>query len=141
MRVPQIMALKLLIGCPLEPSIFMLVQCEILLWWNWIAFVYSISLCLYLNVFPTFLILIVFLNVLIALVFLSIWGWRQFSYIYLIIQEVLVRFFGFGSDEDEWVNVKNDVRERSIPLDNWECQKVKPGDDMLCLLVVKYPWS
>ncbi|XP_057522983.1 protein SAWADEE HOMEODOMAIN HOMOLOG 1-like [Amaranthus tricolor] len=48
--------------------------------------------------------------------------------------EVLVRFFGFGSDEDEWVNVKNDVRERSIPLDNWECQKVKPGDDMLCLL-------
>lgn len=50
-----------------------------------------------------------------------------------------MRFIGFGSDEDEWVNVKNDVRERSIPLDNWECQKVKSGDALLCLLVVKYP--
>uniref|UniRef100_A0A7C8ZHT6 Homeobox domain-containing protein n=1 Tax=Opuntia streptacantha TaxID=393608 RepID=A0A7C8ZHT6_OPUST len=47
--------------------------------------------------------------------------------------EVLVRFVGFGAEEDEWVNVKNDVRERSIPLENWECHKVKPGDVMLCL--------
>uniref|UniRef100_A0A7C8ZHN4 SAWADEE domain-containing protein n=1 Tax=Opuntia streptacantha TaxID=393608 RepID=A0A7C8ZHN4_OPUST len=55
------------------------------------------------------------------------------SYICLPIQEVLVRFVGFGAEEDEWVNVKNDVRERSIPLENWECHKVKPGDVMLCL--------
>uniref|UniRef100_A0A803N861 SAWADEE domain-containing protein n=1 Tax=Chenopodium quinoa TaxID=63459 RepID=A0A803N861_CHEQI len=47
--------------------------------------------------------------------------------------EVRVRFVGFGAEEDEWVNVKNDVRERSIPLENWECQKVKAGDVMLCL--------
>ena len=48
-----------------------------------------------------------------------------------------MRFVGFGAEEDEWVNVKNDVRERSIPLENWECQKVKPGDVMLCLQVTK----
>ncbi|XP_074286979.1 protein SAWADEE HOMEODOMAIN HOMOLOG 1-like [Silene latifolia] len=47
--------------------------------------------------------------------------------------EVRVRFVGFGSEEDEWVNVKNDVRERSIPLENWDCQKVKVGEVMLCL--------
>ncbi|XP_010668625.2 protein SAWADEE HOMEODOMAIN HOMOLOG 1 [Beta vulgaris subsp. vulgaris] len=47
--------------------------------------------------------------------------------------EVRVRFVGFGAEEDEWVNVKNDVRERSIPLENWECHKVKAGDVMLCL--------
>lgn len=47
--------------------------------------------------------------------------------------EVRVRFVGFGAEEDEWVNVKNDVRERSIPLENWECQNAKVGDGMLCL--------
>ncbi|KAH9611163.1 hypothetical protein KSS87_016362 [Heliosperma pusillum] len=47
--------------------------------------------------------------------------------------EVRVRFVGFGSEEDEWVNVKNDVRERSIPLESWDCQKVKVGEVMLCL--------
>ncbi|XP_074276483.1 protein SAWADEE HOMEODOMAIN HOMOLOG 1-like isoform X2 [Silene latifolia] len=47
--------------------------------------------------------------------------------------EVRVRFVGFGPDEDEWINVKNDVRERSIPLENWECQKVNVGDVKLCL--------
>ncbi|KNA14434.1 hypothetical protein SOVF_106730 [Spinacia oleracea] len=47
--------------------------------------------------------------------------------------EVRVRFVGFGAEEDEWVNVKNDVRERSIPLENWECLKVNAGEMMLCL--------
>lgn len=47
--------------------------------------------------------------------------------------EVRVRFVGFGPEEDEWVNVKNGVRERSIPLENWECQNVNVGDCMLCL--------
>lgn len=47
--------------------------------------------------------------------------------------EVRVRFVGFGPEEDEWVNVKHDVRERSIPLENYECHKVKTGDVMLCL--------
>ncbi|KAK9683817.1 hypothetical protein RND81_10G166800 [Saponaria officinalis] len=51
--------------------------------------------------------------------------------------EVRVRYVGFGPDDDEWVNVKNDVRERSIPLENWECQKVKVGDVMLCLQETK----
>ncbi|KAL9226853.1 hypothetical protein vseg_002619 [Gypsophila vaccaria] len=47
--------------------------------------------------------------------------------------EVCVRFVGFGPDEDEWLNVKKDVRERSVPLENWECRKVNVGDIMLCL--------
>ncbi|XP_071709201.1 protein SAWADEE HOMEODOMAIN HOMOLOG 1-like [Rutidosis leptorrhynchoides] len=45
--------------------------------------------------------------------------------------EVLVRFIGFGTEEDEWVHVKN-VRERSIPLENSECNKVMAGDTLLC---------
>ncbi|KAL0372121.1 UNVERIFIED_CONTAM: protein SAWADEE HOMEODOMAIN1 [Sesamum calycinum] len=36
---------------------------------------------------------------------------------YYISQVVRVRFAGFGKEEDEWVNVKRAVRERSIPLD------------------------
>ncbi|KAF6161629.1 hypothetical protein GIB67_017267 [Kingdonia uniflora] len=46
--------------------------------------------------------------------------------------EVRVRFAGFGSEEDEWVNVKRGVRERSIPLEPSECQKVEVGDLVLC---------
>ncbi|KAK4757844.1 hypothetical protein SAY87_019145 [Trapa incisa] len=46
--------------------------------------------------------------------------------------EVLVRFIGFGADEDEWVNIKKAVRERSIPLEHWECHKLKVGDFVLC---------
>nr|POE79065.1 protein sawadee homeodomain like 1 [Quercus suber] len=45
---------------------------------------------------------------------------------------VRVRFSGFGNEEDEWVNVKRGVRERSIPLEHSECQKVKVGDLVLC---------
>ncbi|KAM7493357.1 hypothetical protein LguiB_027966 [Lonicera macranthoides] len=46
--------------------------------------------------------------------------------------EVRVRFVGYGSEEDEWVSVKNSVRERSLPLEHSECQKVKVRDVVLC---------
>lgn len=46
--------------------------------------------------------------------------------------EVRVRFVGFGAEEDEWVNVKTGVRERSLPMESSECDKVKEGDIVLC---------
>ncbi|XP_021654151.2 protein SAWADEE HOMEODOMAIN HOMOLOG 1 isoform X2 [Hevea brasiliensis] len=46
--------------------------------------------------------------------------------------EVRVRFVGFGAEEDEWVNVKNAVRERSVPLEHSECHKVQVGDLVCC---------
>ncbi|KAF5819292.1 putative Chromo-like domain superfamily, SAWADEE domain, protein SAWADEE HOMEODOMAIN 1/2 [Helianthus annuus] len=45
--------------------------------------------------------------------------------------EVLVRYDGFGPEEDEWVHVKN-VRERSVPLEHSECDKITVGDTVLC---------
>ncbi|KAK8970123.1 hypothetical protein KSP40_PGU013495 [Platanthera guangdongensis] len=46
--------------------------------------------------------------------------------------EVRVRFDGFGPDEDEWVNVRKAVRERSVPMESSECWKLKEGDLLLC---------
>ncbi|ONK73761.1 uncharacterized protein A4U43_C04F35000 [Asparagus officinalis] len=46
--------------------------------------------------------------------------------------EVLVRFSGFGVEEDEWVNVRKCVRQRSLPCENAECVAVLPGDLILC---------
>ncbi|KAF7817102.1 protein SAWADEE HOMEODOMAIN-like protein 1-like [Senna tora] len=46
--------------------------------------------------------------------------------------EVRVRFVGFGAEEDEWVDIKNAVRERSVPLENTECSNLKMGDPVLC---------
>lgn len=46
--------------------------------------------------------------------------------------EVRVRFSGFSHDQDEWVNVRKGLRERSIPLEPSECHKVKVGDLVLC---------
>lgn len=46
--------------------------------------------------------------------------------------EVRVRFSGFSHDQDEWVNVRKQLRERSIPLEASECDKVKVGDLVLC---------
>ncbi|KAL5724553.1 Protein SAWADEE HOMEODOMAIN-like protein 2 [Ranunculus cassubicifolius] len=46
--------------------------------------------------------------------------------------EVRVRFTGFGSEEDEWVNVRNHVRQRSLPCEASECVAVLPGDLILC---------
>ncbi|XP_060169402.1 protein SAWADEE HOMEODOMAIN HOMOLOG 2-like isoform X1 [Lycium barbarum] len=46
--------------------------------------------------------------------------------------EFLVRFVGSESEENEWVNVKKHVRERSVALEDSECNKVKVGDLVLC---------
>lgn len=46
--------------------------------------------------------------------------------------EVRVRFVGFGAEEDEWINIKKSVRVRSLPLEHFECEKVKVGDLVLC---------
>ncbi|GMH12415.1 hypothetical protein Nepgr_014256 [Nepenthes gracilis] len=46
--------------------------------------------------------------------------------------EVCVRFIGFGAEDDEWVNVKKSLRERSVPLEHWECYKIRVGDLILC---------
>jgi hypothetical protein len=54
---------------------------------------------------------------------------------FYLLKEVRVRFVGFGAEEDEWVNVKNAVRERSIPLEHSECHKLKVGDLVCCFQV------
>lgn len=46
--------------------------------------------------------------------------------------EVRVRFSGFGVEEDEWVNVRKCVRQRSLPCENAECVAILPGDLILC---------
>lgn len=51
-------------------------------------------------------------------------------------KEARVRYHGFGKEEDEWVNVKDGVRERSIPLEASECHKLKEGHLVLCFLVM-----
>lgn len=46
--------------------------------------------------------------------------------------EVLVRFAGFGPDEDEWINIRKHVRQRSLPCEASECVAVLPNDLILC---------
>ncbi|XP_057455165.1 protein SAWADEE HOMEODOMAIN HOMOLOG 2-like isoform X2 [Lotus japonicus] len=46
--------------------------------------------------------------------------------------EVLVQFAAFGPQEDEWVNVRRNVRTRSLPCLSSECVAVLPGDLILC---------
>ncbi|KAL0301212.1 UNVERIFIED_CONTAM: protein SAWADEE HOMEODOMAIN2 [Sesamum radiatum] len=46
--------------------------------------------------------------------------------------EALVRFAGFGPEEDEWVNIRRHVRQRSLPCESSECVAVLPGDLILC---------
>ncbi|KAK1366994.1 Homeobox domain-containing protein [Heracleum sosnowskyi] len=46
--------------------------------------------------------------------------------------EVLVRFAGFGAEEDEWVDIRRHVRQRSLPCESSECVAVLPGDLILC---------
>lgn len=55
-----------------------------------------------------------------------------------MVQEVRVRFAGFGREDDEWVNVRRAVRDRSIPLEDSECHKLKVGDLVLCFQVILY---
>lgn len=54
-----------------------------------------------------------------------------------LLKEVRVRFVGFGAEEDEWINVRNAVRERSVPLENTECCNLKVGDPVLCFQVIQ----
>ncbi|XWS28044.1 hypothetical protein CRYUN_Cryun25bG0032000 [Craigia yunnanensis] len=49
--------------------------------------------------------------------------------------EVLVRFAGFGPEEDVWVNIRKHVRQRSLPCEATECVAVLPGDLILCFQV------
>lgn len=49
--------------------------------------------------------------------------------------EVRVRFAGFGSEEDEWVDIATAVRQRSLPCETTECVAVIPGDLILCFQV------
>ncbi|PON86811.1 hypothetical protein TorRG33x02_173370, partial [Trema orientale] len=42
--------------------------------------------------------------------------------------EARVRFAGYRKEDDEWVNVRTRVRDRSIPLEPSECHKVKETD-------------
>ncbi|KAI4325294.1 hypothetical protein MLD38_030706 [Melastoma candidum] len=46
--------------------------------------------------------------------------------------EARVRFSGFSKDQDEWINVRTSIRERSIPLEPSECHKIHVGDLTLC---------
>ncbi|KAK8507408.1 hypothetical protein V6N12_072670 [Hibiscus sabdariffa] len=46
--------------------------------------------------------------------------------------EVQVRIAGFGPEEDEWVNIRKHVRQRSLPCEASECVAVLPGDLVLC---------
>ncbi|RWW15860.1 hypothetical protein GW17_00020285 [Ensete ventricosum] len=51
--------------------------------------------------------------------------------------EVRVRFSGFGVEEDEWINVRRCVRQRSLPCEAAECVAVLPGDLILCFQVLR----
>lgn len=46
-----------------------------------------------------------------------------------------MRFAGFGNEEDEWVSVKRGIRERSIPLEPSECDRLNVGDLVMCFRV------
>ncbi|KAG8075904.1 hypothetical protein GUJ93_ZPchr0006g40662 [Zizania palustris] len=50
--------------------------------------------------------------------------------------EVRVRFSGFGVEEDEWINVRKCVRQRSLPCESTECAAVLPGDLILCFQII-----
>lgn len=48
--------------------------------------------------------------------------------------EVRVRFAGFGAEDDEWVNVRSAVRQRSLACESSDCTSILPGDIVLCFL-------
>lgn len=78
-------------------------------------------------------------------------GWKHINLLFCLLslyssavnfgsffQEVLVRFSGFGAEEDEWVNIRKHVRMRSLPCEASECVAVLPGDLILCFQVSQY---
>jgi hypothetical protein len=56
--------------------------------------------------------------------------------LFSVFQEVRVRFSGFGAEEDEWINVRKCVRQRSLQCEATECVAVLPGDLILCFQVL-----
>ncbi|KAH0763170.1 hypothetical protein KY290_019243 [Solanum tuberosum] len=62
----------------------------------------------------------------------------NFRVLYTGELEVRVRFAGFGNEEDEWVNLKRGVRERSVPLEPSECVKLSVGDPVMCFREDEY---
>lgn len=52
--------------------------------------------------------------------------------------EARVRFAGFSNKDDEWVDVRNAVRERSVPLEPSECDRIKVGDMVMCFREREY---
>lgn len=62
----------------------------------------------------------------------------NFRVLYTGVLEVRVRFAGFGHEEDEWVNVKRGVRERSVPLEPSECGRLNVGDPVMCFREDEY---
>lgn len=62
----------------------------------------------------------------------------NFRVLYTGELEVRVRFAGFGNEEDEWVSVKRGIRERSIPLEPSECDRLNVGDLVMCFREDEY---
>ena len=50
-----------------------------------------------------------------------------------------VRFSGLGGEADEWVNVRECIRQRSLPYEARQCAIVVPGDHILCFQVYFSP--
>ncbi|KAH7294077.1 hypothetical protein KP509_28G055200 [Ceratopteris richardii] len=48
--------------------------------------------------------------------------------------EVRVRFAGYGPEDDEWVDVRTAVRQRSVGCEETDCISIFPGDMVLCYL-------
>ncbi|KAI5076367.1 hypothetical protein GOP47_0008432 [Adiantum capillus-veneris] len=48
--------------------------------------------------------------------------------------EVRVRFAGYGPEDDEWVDVRSAVRQRSLACEESDCTSIFRGDMVLCFL-------
>lgn len=48
--------------------------------------------------------------------------------------EVRVRFAGYGPEDDEWVDVRSAVRQRSLACEESDCTSIFPGEMVLCFL-------
>lgn len=51
-----------------------------------------------------------------------------------------MRFVGYGPEDDEWLNVKESIRECSLGIDHSECQILKPGNLVVCFQVTAFPY-
>lgn len=62
---------------------------------------------------------------------------NSFNYISCLFQEALLRYDGYGSEEDEWVSIVQNLRLRSFPCEETECVLLLPGDPVLCFQVCR----